>query len=60
MFTVFAQTPVKDPQTGEVKDKISAFVVERGFGGLTRCVCVCVCVCPHKVVYALVVLDIRV
>ena len=35
IFTVFAQTPVKDPKTGEVKDKISAFVVERGFGGVT-------------------------
>ena len=34
-FTVFAQTPVKDPKTGEVKDKISAFLVERGFGGVT-------------------------
>ena len=35
IFTVFAQTPVKDPKTSEVKDKISAFVVERGFGGVT-------------------------
>ena len=35
VFTVFAQTPVKDPKSGEVKDKISAFVVERGFGGVT-------------------------
>lgn len=35
VFTVFAQTPVKDPKTGEVKDKISAFIVERGFGGVT-------------------------
>ena len=32
---MFAQTPVKDPKTGEVKDKISAFIVERGFGGVT-------------------------
>ena len=36
MMTVFAQTPVKDPKTGEVKEKISAFIVERGFGGVTR------------------------
>ncbi len=35
IFTVFAQTPVKDPKTGEVKDKISAFIVERGFGGVS-------------------------
>ena len=35
IFTVFAQTPVKDPKTGEVKDKISAFIVERSFGGVT-------------------------
>ena len=32
---MFAQTQVKDPKSGEVKDKISAFVVERGFGGVT-------------------------
>ena len=43
VFTVFAQTPVKDPKTGETKDKISAFIVERDFG-VTRCVCVCACV----------------
>ena len=36
IFTVFAQTPVTDPKTGETKDKISAFIVERGFGGVTR------------------------
>lgn len=35
IFTVFAQTPVKDPETGEVKDKISTFIVERAFGGVT-------------------------
>lgn len=35
IFTVFAQTPVQDPKTGETKDKISAFVVERAFGGVT-------------------------
>ena len=35
IFTVFAQTPVKDPKTGEVKDKISTFIVERAFGGVS-------------------------
>ncbi|XP_062239995.1 very long-chain specific acyl-CoA dehydrogenase, mitochondrial [Platichthys flesus] len=36
IFTVFAKTPMKDPKTGEMKDKISAFVVERSFGGVTH------------------------
>ncbi|XP_061565529.1 very long-chain specific acyl-CoA dehydrogenase, mitochondrial [Cololabis saira] len=36
IFTVFAKTPVKDPKTGEMKDKISAFIVERSFGGVTN------------------------
>ncbi|XP_030609603.1 very long-chain specific acyl-CoA dehydrogenase, mitochondrial [Archocentrus centrarchus] len=36
IFTVFAKTPLKDPKTGEVKDKITAFVVERSFGGVTN------------------------
>ncbi|VDD87618.1 unnamed protein product [Enterobius vermicularis] len=35
VFTVFAQTPVKGPD-GTIKDKISAFVVERSFGGVTN------------------------
>lgn len=35
IFTVFAKTPMKDPKTGEMKDKISAFIVERSFGGVT-------------------------
>lgn len=35
VFTVFAKTPVTDPKTGETKDKITAFIVERGFGGVT-------------------------
>lgn len=35
IFTVFAQTEVEDPKTGKKKDKITAFVVERGFGGVT-------------------------
>jgi len=36
IFTVFAQTPVTDPATGETKDKVSAFIVERAFGGVTN------------------------
>ncbi|XP_063699024.1 very long-chain specific acyl-CoA dehydrogenase, mitochondrial [Culicoides brevitarsis] len=35
IFTVFAQTEVDDPKTGGKKDKITAFIVERGFGGVT-------------------------
>ena len=35
IFTVFAKTPVKD-RSGIVKDKISAFIVERAFGGVTH------------------------
>lgn len=36
IFTVFAKTPIKDPKTGEMKDKITAFVVEKSFGGVTQ------------------------
>ncbi|KAI4897050.1 hypothetical protein NFI96_011398 [Prochilodus magdalenae] len=36
ILTVFARTPVKDEKTGEVKDKITAFIVERSFGGVTN------------------------
>ncbi|XP_005804828.1 very long-chain specific acyl-CoA dehydrogenase, mitochondrial [Xiphophorus maculatus] len=36
IFTVFAKTPMKDPKTGEMKDKITAFIVERSFGGVTH------------------------
>jgi len=36
VFTVFAQTPVKDEKTGEMKNKVTAFIVERGFGGVTN------------------------
>lgn len=36
IFTVFAKTPVTDPATGGVKEKITAFVVERSFGGVTH------------------------
>lgn len=35
-MTVFAQTPVKDEKTGEVKDKVTAFIVERSFGGVSN------------------------
>ena len=34
-MTVFALTPVTDPVTGETKDKVTAFIVERAFGGVT-------------------------
>ena len=30
------KTPVKDEKTGETKDKVTAFIVERGFGGVER------------------------
>merc|ERR1719511_477795 len=36
IFTVFAKTPVKDEATGTVTEKISAFIVERSFGGVTN------------------------
>ncbi|KAL7300773.1 hypothetical protein TKK_0006750 [Trichogramma kaykai] len=36
IFTVFAQVPMTDPVTGETKDKVTAFIVERGFGGVTN------------------------
>lgn len=36
IFTLFAQTEVKCPKTGEMKDKVTAFIVERSFGGLTH------------------------
>ena len=36
IMTVFAQVPTKDPETGEIKDKITAFIVERSFGGVTN------------------------
>lgn len=35
IMTVFAQTEQVDPKTGEKKDKVTAFIVERGFGGVT-------------------------
>jgi len=36
VFTVFAQTEVVDGKTGEKKDKVTAFIVERSFGGVTN------------------------
>ena len=36
IFTVFAKTPVPDEKTGEVVEKVSAFIVERKFGGVTH------------------------
>eukprot|EP00753_Platysulcus_tardus_P013811 PLAT3867.2.p1 GENE.PLAT3867.2~~PLAT3867.2.p1 ORF type:complete len:622 (-),score=249.41 PLAT3867.2:86-1696(-) len=36
VFTVFARTDVKNEETGEIEDKITAFIVERDFGGLTN------------------------
>lgn len=35
-MTVFAKTPVNDPKTGKVVDKVTAFIVERSFGGVTN------------------------
>ena len=36
VFTVFAQVPCTDPDTGETKDKVTAFIVEKEFGGVTH------------------------
>uniref|UniRef100_A0A674GV85 Very long-chain specific acyl-CoA dehydrogenase, mitochondrial n=1 Tax=Taeniopygia guttata TaxID=59729 RepID=A0A674GV85_TAEGU len=36
LFTVFAQTPVRDERSGESRERITAFLVERGFGGVTH------------------------
>ncbi|WAR28311.1 ACADV-like protein [Mya arenaria] len=36
IFTVFAKTEVKDEKTGDMKDKVTAFIVERSFGGVTN------------------------
>lgn len=35
IMTVFAQLPMQDPKTGETKDRVTAFIVERSFGGVT-------------------------
>ncbi|CAF0916094.1 unnamed protein product [Didymodactylos carnosus] len=34
IFTVFAQTPVVDDKTGQTQNKVTAFIVERKFGGI--------------------------
>jgi len=36
VFTVFAKTPVVDPETGVATDKVTAFIVERKFGGVSH------------------------
>lgn len=36
VMTVFAQTPVNDPKTGKTVDKVTSFIVERSFGGVTN------------------------
>lgn len=36
IMTVFAQTPVPDPKTGGTRDKVTAFIVERSFGGVSN------------------------
>merc|ERR1740123_691319 len=36
IFTVFAKTPITDPATGTTTEKVSAFIVERSFGGVTH------------------------
>merc|ERR1711876_157421 len=36
IFTVFAKTPVPDEKSGEMVEKVSAFIVERKFGGVTH------------------------
>ncbi|KAG7158577.1 Very long-chain specific acyl-CoA dehydrogenase-like [Homarus americanus] len=36
VFTVFAQTPITNPKTGVTKDKVTAFIVERAFGGVSH------------------------
>jgi len=36
VFTVFAKTPVVDEATGTTKEKVTAFIVERKFGGVSN------------------------
>merc|ERR1719340_359302 len=36
IFTVFAKTPIVDPATGTETEKVSAFIGERSFGGVTN------------------------
>ncbi|CAF2903369.1 unnamed protein product [Rotaria sp. Silwood2] len=36
VFTVFAQVPAVDDKTGQVQNQMTAFIVERKFGGVTN------------------------
>merc|ERR1719292_111324 len=36
IFTVFCKTPVLDEKSGEMVEKVSAFIVERAFGGVSH------------------------
>ncbi|XP_015609991.1 very long-chain specific acyl-CoA dehydrogenase, mitochondrial isoform X2 [Cephus cinctus] len=36
IMTVFAQVPITDPETGKTQDKVTAFIVERAFGGVSN------------------------
>ena len=36
VFTVFAQVPTVDNKTGQIQNKMTAFIVERKFGGLSH------------------------
>merc|ERR1719394_710702 len=36
IFTVFAKTPVTDEATGTTTEKVTAFIVERSFGGVSH------------------------
>merc|ERR1719211_941655 len=36
VFTVFCKTPITDAATGTLTEKVSAFIVERSFGGVTN------------------------
>merc|ERR1719268_343364 len=36
VFTVFCKTPIYDEKTGTETDKVSAFIVERSFGGVSH------------------------
>ena len=36
LFKYILQTPMLDEKTGKTKEKVTAFIVERDFGGVTR------------------------
>ena len=36
VFTVFAKTPVADKKSGKTVEKVTAFIVERAFGGVSH------------------------